>query len=134
MDFVTTVVLRDTIENAEARSAEVIFVGGSLQTVAPETGKVRSPKPKLERRLQGATNWRRETERRLERAMIADVWVKVRRHLQPVEADQGVGDVSNATKIEDHTSNSILDEPQARNDDIRESDQDAVAVVEPHKD
>jgi hypothetical protein len=64
-------------ENTEARSAEMLSVGGSFHTVAPETGKARSPKPKLERRQRGATGWRRDTERKLERAVIADVWVKV---------------------------------------------------------
>jgi hypothetical protein len=49
-------------------------------------------------------------------------------------ADQGVGDMGSPTKIEDHTSSSILDGLQARNEYIRESKQDAVAVVEPHKD
>jgi creatinine amidohydrolase/Fe(II)-dependent formamide hydrolase-like protein len=93
----------------------------------------------------------------LERAAIADVWVKVRRycgdvpcserytsacdfeadalrHLQPVEVDQRSGDVGSPAKIEDHTVSSILDGLQARNEDIRESEQDAVAIVEPRKD
>jgi hypothetical protein len=38
------------------------------------------------------------------------------------------------TKIEDHTSSSILDGLQAKNEGIRESEQDAVAVVEPPED
>jgi hypothetical protein len=48
-----------------------------------------------------------------------------------VEADQGVGDVGSPTKIEDHTSSSILDGLQAKNEDIHEYQQEAVAVVEP---
>jgi hypothetical protein len=60
-------------ENAEARSADMMSVGGSFQRVAPETGKAQSPK--LVRRQRGATDWRRETERRLDQAVIADVWV-----------------------------------------------------------
>jgi hypothetical protein len=48
----------------------VISVGGSFQIVSPETGS--APSPKLERRQLGATGWRRETERRLERALVAE--------------------------------------------------------------
>jgi hypothetical protein len=64
-------------ENAEARSAETMSDGGSFQRVALETGKAWSLN--LERRQRGATDWRRETERRLERAVVADVWMKVDR-------------------------------------------------------
>jgi hypothetical protein len=115
---------------------------------SPETWKARSPK--MERLQRGATSWRRETERMLKRALIADGWVKdlrwyplqraiykhhdfetdALRYLQPVEAHQDVSDMDSLTKIEDHTSSSILDALQARNEDIRESEQDAVAVVE----
>jgi hypothetical protein len=94
----------------------------------------------------------------LEHAVIADVWEKSRRYcgdvpcseryftstatlnrmrtgtLQPVEADQSVSDVGSPVKIEDRTSSSVLDGLQARNEDIRESEQDAVATVESHKD
>jgi hypothetical protein len=55
-------------------------------------------------------------------------------HLWPVEADQSVGDVGSPAKIEDQTSSSILDGLQVTNEDIRESEQDAVAIVEPRKD
>jgi hypothetical protein len=51
-----------------------------------------------------------------------------------VKADQDVGDMGSPTKSEDHTSSSILEGLQARSDDIRASEQDAVAVVEPRKD
>jgi hypothetical protein len=51
-----------------------------------------------------------------------------------VKADQDAGDVGSPTKSEDHTSSSILEGLQARNDDIRASEQDAVAVVKPRKD
>jgi hypothetical protein len=112
----------------------------SRELVALETGKAWLPK--LERRQRGATNWRREIERRLERAVIADVWMKVRLYCDdvpcierytstvtlkrmrsgtcswPVKADQDVGDVGSPTKSEDHTSSSILEGLRARNDDI----------------
>jgi hypothetical protein len=44
-----------------------------------------------------------------------DIEADALKHLPPVETDQGVGDVGSPTKIEDHTSSSILDGLQARN-------------------
>jgi predicted RNase H-like nuclease len=63
-----------------------------------------------------------------------DLEVNGLRHLQPVEADQGVVDVDSPTQIENHTSSRILDGLQARNEDIWEFEQDTVAAVEPRKD
>jgi hypothetical protein len=55
-------------------------------------------------------------------------------NLQSVKADRGGGAVGSPTNIEDDTNSSILDRLQARNEDIPESEQDAVAVIKPRKD
>jgi hypothetical protein len=140
------------------REQEMLRLSSFQTSVAPETRHAWSPKPKVERRQRGATSWKRETDRRLER-VVAHVRVKVQRYCGDVpcserntstatlkrmrsgtcsqwsvEADQDIGDMGSPAKIEDHTSSSILDRLQARIEDIRESEQDAVAVVEPRKD